>query len=55
GEVCKFPWRTIHKDGHVRSLDDALDAKHDAFYSELPKFRFKSCKVYYDKDNEGTK
>ncbi|KAJ2749048.1 hypothetical protein GGI19_005855 [Coemansia pectinata] len=54
GEVCKFPWRTIHKDGLVHSLDDALDAKHDAFYSTLPKFRFKSCKVYYDADNEGT-
>ncbi|KAJ2482458.1 hypothetical protein EV174_003209 [Coemansia sp. RSA 2320] len=52
-DVCKFPWQSIHKDGQVKSLDDALEAKYDAFYRALPKFRFKSCKVYYDADNEG--
>ncbi|KAI8323021.1 hypothetical protein GQ54DRAFT_332869, partial [Martensiomyces pterosporus] len=53
-EVCKFPWRTLHKDGKVNSLSDALDAKYDGYYKSLPKFRFKSCKDYYDADNEGT-
>ncbi|KAI8319258.1 alkaline phosphatase-like protein, partial [Martensiomyces pterosporus] len=31
-EVCKFPWRTLHKDGKVNSLGDALDAKYDGYY-----------------------
>ncbi|KAI8325845.1 acyl-CoA N-acyltransferase [Martensiomyces pterosporus] len=32
----------------------ALDAKYDEYYKGLPKFRFKSCKIYYDAANEGT-
>ncbi|KAJ1954022.1 hypothetical protein GGI12_005884, partial [Dipsacomyces acuminosporus] len=53
GDVCKFPWKTIHKDGKVRSLNDALNPKYDGYYRSLPKFRYKSCKVYFDESNEG--
>ncbi|KAJ1945224.1 hypothetical protein FBU59_002373, partial [Linderina macrospora] len=54
GEVCKFPRATLHKDGKVKSLKDALKPKYDAYYRSLPKFRFLKCKFYFDADNEGT-
>ncbi|ORX63469.1 alkaline phosphatase-like protein, partial [Linderina pennispora] len=48
GDVCQRPWNTLHKDGKVKSLKDALKPKYDEHYKALPKFRFLECKVYYD-------
>ncbi|KAG0311503.1 hypothetical protein BGZ99_010122 [Dissophora globulifera] len=38
----------------VRSLNDALSEKYDAFYANLPKFGFKDCLQYYLAENERT-
>lgn len=41
------PWSTIHPDGSVKSLKEALDSKHDDFYRNLPKFKFLHCIDHY--------
>lgn len=46
-KVCSFPWRTLHPDGHVLDLKDALNKKFDSFYASQPKMSFTSCSDAY--------
>lgn len=51
-KVCVHPWRTLHPDGKVNDLKEALDQKYDSFYEEQPKMSFSSCLDAYYLENE---
>ncbi|KAI9002079.1 alkaline-phosphatase-like protein [Hyaloraphidium curvatum] len=53
GKTCREPWLRYHPDGSVRSLDDAMDAKHDGIYRALPKVTFRECNWIHDLYREG--
>ncbi|THC89553.1 hypothetical protein EYZ11_010997 [Aspergillus tanneri] len=53
GETCIKPWDVLHPDGSVRSLQDALDPRFDAFYVAQPKLSFETCLDGYILGNEG--
>lgn len=50
---CRHPWETLHPDGDVHSLKDALSKRYDSFYQEQPKVAFAECKRGYLKALEG--
>ncbi|KAI4601038.1 hypothetical protein KJ359_012225 [Pestalotiopsis sp. 9143b] len=44
GRVCTRPWETLHPQGDVADLTQALDPKYDQFYlEEQPKVSFSEC------------
>jgi hypothetical protein len=49
---CRNPWKTLHPDGSVSNLRDALALAHDEFYDSLPTVAFKQCLGYLLKENE---
>lgn len=51
-DSCRNPWSTLHPDGGVSTLADALDPKFDAFYESLPRVAFRECLNYLLKENE---
>jgi N-acetylglucosamine-6-sulfatase len=53
GETCRYPWRSIHPQEDVNSLEEALDPTFDAFYNEQRKVSFTECKLGYIKEFEG--
>ncbi|OQE44203.1 hypothetical protein PENCOP_c002G03337 [Penicillium coprophilum] len=53
GSECIKPWSTLHPDGSVASLIDALDQKYDLFYESQPKVSFGRCAYGYEIDAEG--
>lgn len=42
-ESCRDPWSTLHPDGSVKTLRDALNPEHDEYYASLPEVEFKEC------------
>lgn len=52
GDSCRAPWTVLHPDGSVRSLAEALDPRHDAYYSSLPSVRYEACTAQYNLANE---
>ncbi|KAJ7579706.1 arylsulfatase [Mycena floridula] len=48
GFMCRDPWKTLHPDGSVHNLGQALDAQHDAYYASLPVVAFKECLQYHN-------
>lgn len=52
GDACRAPWSVLHPEGGVRSLADALDPAHDAFYAALPSVRYDACAAQYNLANE---
>ncbi|KAI1074662.1 arylsulfatase precursor [Whalleya microplaca] len=54
GRVCTRPWETLHPQGNVRSLADALDSEYDHFYlSEQLKVSYSGCEAGYLTQFEG--
>ncbi|XEV01814.1 hypothetical protein FSHL1_007101 [Fusarium sambucinum] len=47
GNTCIEPWKTLHPDGNVANLKDALGGKFDSFYEEQVKVRFDRCEDGY--------
>lgn len=44
GRVCTRPWETLHPQGDVANLEQALNAKYDDFYLEKQlKVSFSEC------------
>lgn len=37
GQVCTRPWETLHPEGNVRSLKEAMNPRFDEFYMEKQK------------------
>ncbi|QIX01991.1 hypothetical protein AMS68_007508 [Peltaster fructicola] len=50
---CHAPWETLHKDGKVKTLAQALDSDYDDFYAGQPKVAFDSCQMGYLVEHEG--
>lgn len=42
-ESCRDPWSTLHPDGGVKTLREALHPQHDDYYASLPEVAFKEC------------
>jgi arylsulfatase len=43
GKQCIHPWNTLHPQGNVKNLGDALNDKFDQFYANQPKISFTAC------------
>lgn len=52
-QACYDPWRSLHPDGRVRSLADALSVEYDEFYRGQTKVQFDYCSRGYLLDAEG--
>lgn len=52
-QACYEPWKSLHPDGSVCSLADALDPKYDDFYREQTKVQYAYCSRGYILDAEG--
>ncbi|CAM1509412.1 Fc.00g031510.m01.CDS01 [Cosmosporella sp. VM-42] len=53
GQTCVEPWRTLHPENRVETLQDALDADFDEFYEQQVKVHFDRCEEGYIIDAEG--
>ncbi|KFY67158.1 hypothetical protein V496_01732 [Pseudogymnoascus sp. VKM F-4515 (FW-2607)] len=54
GQVCVNPWETLHPEGDVHTLHDALSASFDNFYEiEQTRVSFTSCEPGYIISAEG--
>ena len=53
GKQCIKPWATMHPQGDVQSLKDALNEKFDHFYNRQPKVAFTSCAEGFLRELEG--
>ncbi|KAJ6276583.1 alkaline-phosphatase-like protein [Bipolaris maydis] len=53
GKVCMKPWKTLHPQGNVNTLGDAMDKTYDHFYSLQPKVSFDRCALGYLLEVEG--
>ncbi|KAK3722917.1 hypothetical protein LTR37_002062 [Vermiconidia calcicola] len=48
GQVCTRPWETLHPEGNVLHLKDAMDSKYDDFYmKQQKKVAFSECSNGY--------
>ncbi|KPM35927.1 Arylsulfatase [Neonectria ditissima] len=50
--VCTHPWNTLHPNGDVQTLKQALDEKYDKFYANQPQMWFAECSLGYFADME---
>lgn len=41
--TCRKPWESLHPDGKVTTLREALNPKYDSFYESQPKVVFSRC------------
>lgn len=54
GKVCVKPWETLHPEGDVHTLQDALSSSFDSFYeNEQTRVSFTSCEPGYIISAEG--
>jgi len=56
GSTCISPWSVIHPAGNVRTLQDALDSRFDAYYESLGnqyQVEFDRCEMGYILESEG--
>ncbi|KAK5047192.1 hypothetical protein LTR84_006714 [Exophiala bonariae] len=53
GEQCLKPWKTLHPDGSVYTLSQALAPEYDEFYATQPKVAFTACEIGYIVRSEG--
>ncbi|KAH7313784.1 alkaline-phosphatase-like protein [Stachybotrys elegans] len=52
-ESCISPWQSLHPDGNVGSLTDALDHQYDDFYERQTKVSYTRCERGYIIESEG--
>ncbi|KAH8678465.1 arylsulfatase precursor [Xylariales sp. PMI_506] len=54
GRVCTHPWETLHPQGDVHDLRDAMNSTYDEFYTQQQsKVTFSACKMGYLPAYEG--
>ncbi|PYH98424.1 Arylsulphatase [Aspergillus ellipticus CBS 707.79] len=53
GVTCVRPWETLHPAGDVTSLQDALEGRFDAFYSDQVRVEYGWCELGYIVEAEG--
>ena len=51
-QICVQPWKSLHPDGKIQNLAQALNSKFDHFYRDLPKMEFYSCPLAYLPEEE---
>ena len=47
GETCTKPWKVLHPEGDVDSLDDALNPRFDRFYRQQIRVSYSQCEPGY--------
>ncbi|CAK7200863.1 hypothetical protein SEUCBS139899_003562 [Sporothrix eucalyptigena] len=52
-ETCREPWRALHPQGDVATLEDSLAPHFDAFYAGQPNIYFTKCEIGYIAESEG--
>ncbi|KAF7557311.1 hypothetical protein G7Z17_g832 [Cylindrodendrum hubeiense] len=45
--VCTHPWESLHPDGNIQSLKQALNERFDEFYDGQPQMWFSDCPLGY--------
>ncbi|PVH67886.1 Arylsulphatase [Cadophora sp. DSE1049] len=53
GIQCTLPWLTLHPEGNVNTIADAMSQKYDSFYANQSKVSFTSCEPGYIIPAEG--
>jgi arylsulfatase A-like enzyme len=53
GKSCREPWRSLHPDGQVLSLTDAMAERFDGFYEAQIKVQWDHCHNGYVPEAEG--
>ncbi|KAK1845051.1 Arylsulfatase 3 [Colletotrichum chrysophilum] len=54
GSVCTHPWRSLHPQGNVDTLRDALSPRFDSFYQQQQvRVEYSRCEMGYLVDAEG--
>ncbi|KAI7896354.1 alkaline-phosphatase-like protein [Mucor mucedo] len=52
-ETCRDPWKVLHPTNKsVKTLQDALDEKYNAHYTQFKTVQYEECIGYYDAANE---
>lgn len=46
-DECMTPWKVLHPQGDVQSLDEAMNPKFDDFYRNQPKIGYPQCSNGY--------
>lgn len=50
---CTDPWKVLHPAGNVKTLEEALHPRFDAFYNAQPSISFAACEEGYFTQSEG--
>jgi hypothetical protein len=53
GPSCSQPWKSLHPQGDVTSLQDALVPRFDVFYESQARVKYSHCELGYIIDAEG--
>ncbi|KAL2815258.1 alkaline-phosphatase-like protein [Aspergillus cavernicola] len=53
GATCIKPWDVLHPDGSVQDLQNALNPRYDAFYTDQARVSFDRCERGYIPESEG--
>lgn len=53
GRVCTYPWETLHPQGNIRTLREALEPRYDEFYAAQEKVYWTQCEQAYISESEG--
>ncbi|KAF7347125.1 Arylsulfatase [Mycena venus] len=51
--ACIKPWSTLHMNGNVTTLADAMNTEFDDYYDSLAKMKYDTCYPYYNAAAEG--
>ncbi|KAJ7247537.1 putative arylsulfatase [Mycena rebaudengoi] len=51
--ACVKPWSTLHTNGNVSTLADAMNTEFDDYYDGLTKMKYERCYPYYNTAAEG--
>ncbi|KAJ6568770.1 alkaline-phosphatase-like protein [Mycena capillaripes] len=51
--ACDKPWSTLHTNGSVSTLADAMNTEFDDYYDGLAKMKYERCYRYYNAAAEG--
>lgn len=52
-QSCVDPWGSLHRDGDVETLEDALKPEFDTFYRNQTKVQYDRCERGFILDAEG--
>ncbi|KAJ3137228.1 hypothetical protein HK100_000736 [Physocladia obscura] len=55
GSQCSHPWNSLHLDGDVKNLGEALNSKFDEFYQSTGRLEIKECLRGFYPENESVR